>query len=203
MARLCERPGCSERGAIAYGFDAERLLVWLAAFDPDADRNRAGVLCMRHADSMVVPVGWTLDDARDPTSATVPGARATTRASVSRAARADSPATLGRRRRTNSRCPVAPGRTVAELSGAEPDDPDATVAMPWMPEFDESDDLGGLLAGRSPLLARAFRGFDAAALTAPMKTTITESFPARAPRSSSTSSTRSTATRRGCASCTG
>ena len=62
MARLCERPGCSERGAVAYGFDADRLLVWLAAFDPDAERTRAGVLCKRHADSMVVPVGWTLDD---------------------------------------------------------------------------------------------------------------------------------------------
>src|SRR5262245_49898968 len=65
MARLCERPGCSERGAIAYGFDADRLLVWLNPLDPGADRNRAGVLCLRHADSMVVPLGWTLDDARD------------------------------------------------------------------------------------------------------------------------------------------
>ena len=66
MARLCERPGCSERGAIAYGFDPDRLLVWLSPLDPDADRMRAGVLCIRHADAMVVPRGWTLDDARDP-----------------------------------------------------------------------------------------------------------------------------------------
>src|SRR3989337_4449946 len=66
MARLCERPGCSERGAIAYGFDAGRCLVWLAPLDPDADRNRSGTLCVRHADAMVVPGGWTLEDARDP-----------------------------------------------------------------------------------------------------------------------------------------
>ena len=39
MARLCERPGCSERGSVAYGFDADRLLVWLGAFDPDIERK--------------------------------------------------------------------------------------------------------------------------------------------------------------------
>ena len=52
--------------------------------------------------------------------------------------------------------------TVAEVTG-EPladDDPDATVAIPWMPNFDDQDDLGGVLAARSPLLARAFRGTD-------------------------------------------
>ncbi len=52
--------------------------------------------------------------------------------------------------------------TVAEVTG-EPladDDPDATVAIPWMPTFDDADDLGGVLAARSPLLARAFRGTD-------------------------------------------
>ena len=66
MARLCERPGCSEHGAIAYGFDAGERRVWLAPLDPDADRNRSGTLCVRHADAMVVPQGWTLEDARDP-----------------------------------------------------------------------------------------------------------------------------------------
>src|SRR5215211_3992428 len=66
MARLCERPGCSERGAIAYGFDAGQCRVWLAPLDPDADRNRSGTLCVRHADAMVVPQGWVLEDARDP-----------------------------------------------------------------------------------------------------------------------------------------
>ena len=101
-------------------------------------------------------------------------------------------------------CRREPGTTVAEVTGAEPDDPDATVAMPWMPEFDVSDDLGGLLAPTrrcSPAPSRA----RAAALTAPsMKTTITEPFPERAARRRcSHRSPRSTATRRGCASCTG
>ena len=53
-------------------------------------------------------------------------------------------------------------QTVAEVTG-EPladDDPDATVAIPWLPTFDDGDDLDGVLAARSPLLARAFRGTD-------------------------------------------
>ena len=65
MGRLCERPGCSEVAAIAYGFDVDQLLVWLAPRDPDAEPLRAGSLCRRHADAMVVPRGWTLDDRRE------------------------------------------------------------------------------------------------------------------------------------------
>jgi hypothetical protein len=34
------------------------------------------------------------------------------------------------------------------------------VPLPWTPSFDADDDLDGLLAARSPLLARAFRGED-------------------------------------------
>ncbi|MEM9040373.1 MAG: hypothetical protein AAGD33_10810, partial [Actinomycetota bacterium] len=36
--------------------------------------------------------------------------------------------------------------------------PDPVEPEPWMPQFDHSDDLDGLLSARSPLLARAFRG---------------------------------------------
>ena len=50
-------------------------------------------------------------------------------------------------------------RTVAAVTGVSGvTDPDATVAMPWKPEFDQTDDLGGLLDARTPLLTRAFRG---------------------------------------------
>ena len=65
MGKLCERPGCSDVAAMAYGFDVDRLLVWLAPRDPGGDPLRAGSLCKRHADAMVVPAGWTLDDRRE------------------------------------------------------------------------------------------------------------------------------------------
>ena len=166
MARLCERPGCSERGAIAYGFDPDRLLVWLSPLDPDADRMRAGVLCIRHADAMVVPRGWTLDDARDPNPRLFRPAKQPRTPRAKRTRRRAPPTS----RPSRCRCPTTPTRwrwrstpteerTVAEVTGVSGvTDPDATVAMPWKPEFDQTDDLGGLLDARTPLLTRAFRG---------------------------------------------
>jgi Protein of unknown function (DUF3499) len=181
MGKLCERPGCSDVAAIAYGFDVDRLLVWLAPRDPDGDPLRAGSLCKRHADAMVVPRGWTLDDRRESVprlfrpapSEDAPApkrrrAKAPAKAPAEPAAPEAPPAapqpTLADAP-TTSTAPALeldPSRTVAEVTG-EPsatDDPDATQAIPWLPTFDADDDLGGVLAARSPLLARAFRGTD-------------------------------------------
>lgn len=44
---------------------AEKLVFWLDRLS-DAAPSEGGVLCRRHADSMVVPRNWTLDDLRDP-----------------------------------------------------------------------------------------------------------------------------------------
>ncbi len=64
MSKLCERPGCSAPADVAYGFDTEHLTVWLDHLTaPGA--ARAGSLCRRHADAMVVPLQWTLDDRRE------------------------------------------------------------------------------------------------------------------------------------------
>lgn len=192
MTRLCERPACSEPGAIAYGFDAARAFVWLAPLEPDADRNRAGTLCVRHADAMVVPLGWTLEDARDPMprlfkpAARVRPARPSRRSSGSLPSRpgakrvkppaeeqlslvevpAPEPPTAPPTRHhapppTITPDPPIAAHTVVEVTGvASSDDPDATVAIPWMPEFDITDELGGALSAETPLLARAFRGVD-------------------------------------------
>ncbi len=66
MPRLCERPGCSAPADVAYGFDAESLVVWLDTFDVAQQGPRSGGLCRRHANAMVVPLGWMLDDRREP-----------------------------------------------------------------------------------------------------------------------------------------
>lgn len=65
MGRLCERPGCSENASVAYGMRAEDLVFWLDVIRP-SEVIAGGVLCQRHADSMIVPRNWTLDDLRDP-----------------------------------------------------------------------------------------------------------------------------------------
>jgi hypothetical protein len=151
MARLCERPGCAEPAAVAFGFDPARQLVWLAALDA-VSTTSAGALCRRHADAMVVPRGWWLDDQRvqvptlfrpgddpEPVVAADPGAEAPTPPAKPKRRRADRPKV--------EQPPLASGE-----EGAVP---------AWVPVFDGSDDLGGLLRATTPLLARAF-GNDAA-----------------------------------------
>jgi hypothetical protein len=142
----------------------EDLLFWIAPLGaaPTADPN---VLCKRHADAMVVPRGWTLDDRREAQPRLFkPRAGAAT-------AVASSPPIRRRRLRHDDQDgeqlqidgtgeigrPSA--SALAELDDSHELTIDAPVP-PWQPEFDASDDLDGLLEVTSPLLARAFRGTD-------------------------------------------
>jgi hypothetical protein len=146
----------------------EDLLFWVDTFHP-ADRHDTGVLCRRHADAMVVPRGWTLDDRRESQPrlfrSTVDASGAITR-----------PKRRSRSIATNAaRQPVEQLKLAAAVPDItaptdsavdhEPGDADAAdraddPSTPWMPAFDNDDDLDGLLHVESPLLARAFRGTD-------------------------------------------
>ena len=65
VRRLCERPGCGAIAEVSYGIDKNNLVVWI---DNRAilERELAGRLCRRHANALVPPRGWTLDDRREP-----------------------------------------------------------------------------------------------------------------------------------------
>lgn len=134
----------------------EDLLFWIAPLD-DAPVDDHNVLCRRHADAMVVPRGWTLDDRREPVPRLFmprrPEPTATSRSSRRRAKPA--PAAVGEQLQIDGtgeiERPVA--RDVGDEHRVVEDGP-----RPWQPDFDVDDDLGGLLEVRSPLLARAFRG---------------------------------------------
>ncbi len=165
MGRLCERPGCSEAASVAYGMRPEDLVFWLDVLRDGTDPAH-GVLCRRHADSMVVPRHWTLDDLRDPDlhlfRPPAPlAATATTRRRRARATVEVEQLPLDPNVTSAPSPDVADGGVRAEpVSGGPVDtDPDDDV-VPWTPTFDEHDDLDGLLSARSPLLARAFRGDD-------------------------------------------
>ena len=179
MSRLCERPGCSEAASVAYGMRPEDLVFWLDVLRPGAESS-GGVLCRRHADTMVVPRNWTLDDLRDPDlhlfrpppvdeAKRRRARRLTTHDDTAEQLRlggfaepvpvdsdADDAAVDPR--------PVASGEPAAapveEPVVAVADAPVVDESEPWAPSFDAADDLDGLLAARSPLLARAFRGDD-------------------------------------------
>jgi hypothetical protein len=153
MARLCERPGCSQPAEVIYGIDADHLTVWIEPFD-DAVGYRGGVLCRRHADAMVVPLGWMLDDRRE----------AVPRLFKPREAPAPAPV-KSKTKRSKSSGRDETGQLELGVVPEEFDDesaPEPEVMMgargtaPWKPVFDQSDDLDGLLAVESPLLSRAF-----------------------------------------------
>ena len=135
----------------------EDLLFWLEPLDRWVDHH-AGVLCRRHADAMVVPRGWFLDDRREP---------------APRLFRAPSDRTgpTARPRRRRAATPTERPAEQLELGAELPppvlsatEQPAVGVTGPagaaWRPEFDVDDDLDGLLEADSPLLARAFRGTD-------------------------------------------
>ncbi len=147
MERLCERPGCSEHASVSYGLVASERVFWLDAH-PGATGDGGRVLCRRHADSMVVPIGWTLDDRRDPDLHLFrpPAAASPQKQRPARRSRADDGT-------EQLALDAEPSAEAARLVDGE--DPET-----WTPSFDTADDLDGLLAAKSPLLARAFRGDD-------------------------------------------
>ena len=167
----------------------EDLLFWVAALDGDVERDTA-VLCRRHADAMVVPRGWTLDDRREATPRLF---RPNERRGERMRNGVDDTGSSRRPRRRRGQGRGAPGAPQLELGAASPDDvvsvddvasaddvasvdhlddgsadtvttgthaTDDTPIAPWRPSFDTDDSLGGLLEADSPLLARAFRGTD-------------------------------------------
>ncbi len=148
---------------MSYGFDADRLLVWLAPREEGADPLRAGGLCKRHADAMVVPRGWTLDDRREPTPRLFRPAPAATKTDAETTAEPERRPGTAQRATPRSEQLVLDddAETVAEVAGASPsDDPDETQAIPWLPDMNDDDALDDVLAAETPLLARAFRGTD-------------------------------------------
>ncbi|MFP5488515.1 MAG: DUF3499 family protein [Acidimicrobiia bacterium] len=154
MARLCERPGCSEPGAAAYGMVPEDLLFWIAPLH-DAPVDDHNVLCRRHADAMVVPRGWTLDDRREPVPRLFMPRRPEPTAPPKPSRRRAKPAA---RDEVGEQLQIDGTGEIARPAVPDTDGGDVPEPRPWQPEFDVDDDLDGLLEVRSPLLARAFRG---------------------------------------------
>ena len=164
MGKLCERPGCSDVAALAYGMRTEDLVFWLDVLGESAPAV-SGVLCQRHGDSMTVPRGWTLDDLRDPDLHLFrppprPDGPATPR-TRSRRRSSDDTGQLALRGLADDDTPddlTTPEDLVTPDDHVDEAEPPRSGALDWKPAFDDGDDLDGLLAARSPLLSRAFRG---------------------------------------------
>ena len=147
VRRLCERPGCAAPADVSYGIDKIALTVWV---DNRAipEREHAGRLCRRHANALIVPRGWTLDDRRE----AIPRLFKALAEEV--AAQGNDTKRKPRTKRAEP-APVAEAPTLFE----PPVDADETQAIPWSPRLaptaadDEKSDEAPVF-GR--LLGRAF-----------------------------------------------
>jgi hypothetical protein len=165
MHRLCVRPGCSAPATVSLGFDSAHQLAWFEMLRPDSEAS-SGDLCARHANSMVLPRGWTLDDRR-PEAQPVSGAVSPADDTILPVVRRPRARHGSGRRRAPRRPKWSEGAPTlfGETSDADSPPRASHAAAPepapanegWLPRFDVDDDLDGLLDAKSPLLARAFR----------------------------------------------
>lgn len=158
MRKLCERPGCGAPAEVSYGIDNASLTVWV---DNRAilEREHAGRLCRRHADALVVPRGWTLDDRRQaiPQLFKVVESEPEKKPAVKRDTTAKKPPKTEKRDNGPSLFETIEAE-LEEIEKSKAVDPDETKAIPWSPRLaptaDSDDDEEQPVYGR--LLGRAF-----------------------------------------------
>lgn len=149
---------------VAYGFDTKALVVWIGVLAGDETEFGVGVLCRRHADALVVPKDWRVDDRREsvprlfavksapqvaPEPAKKPVTKRVTKHEVERPVEAEPGPGLF------DDAPASESEAVAAL--------DETRAIPWMPAFGDDDIDEPAPTDPSPtsgLLGRAFGSKD-------------------------------------------
>ena len=164
MAQQCERPGCAQPAAVEYIIDPHSLLLTLQNYEVVGDERRSA-LCTTHGDRMSVPKGWSIDDRREdpprlfktPKSGVAP-AKASAKKSATESKQKKKPVVRPMLFQTDKQVVEAVQEVQAPAARPVVRDADLeeTKAMPWTPQFDRTDDLGGVLRPKGKLLSRAF-----------------------------------------------
>lgn len=125
------------------------------------DGMQVNGLCRRHADALVVPRGWRIEDKREnvprlfpvtPTSEKPKATVAKKSETKKNRVKPPRPSIFDElKNEKKSEEVVAPTVDVAVEVELE-----ETKAIPWSPQFDQTDDLGGVLRPKGRLLSRAF-----------------------------------------------
>jgi hypothetical protein len=161
VSKQCERPSCKELAIAAYFLDSAELMMTLENYVP-VEGMQVNGLCRRHADALVVPRGWRIEDKREnvprlfpvtpltekPKAKSVEAKKVDAKKSRVKPPRPSIFDELKTEKKTEE--VVAPVVEVAEVELEE------TKAIPWSPQFDQTDDLGGVLRPKGRLLSRAF-----------------------------------------------
>ena len=149
MAQQCERPGCAQPAAVEYIIDPQSLLLTIQNYEVIQGERRSA-LCATHGDRMSVPKGWSIDDRReDP-----PRLFRAPKSGVSHEkASAKKSVTESKPKKKPS---VRPMLFQTDKHVVRDADLEETQALPWVPHFDRTDDLGGVLRPKGKLMSRAF-----------------------------------------------
>ncbi len=164
MAQQCERPGCAQPAAVEYIIDPQNLLLTLQNYDVVKGERRSA-LCVTHGDRMSVPKGWSIDDRREdpprlfktPKSGVAP-AKANAKKSLTESKQKKKTVVRPMLFQTENQNAEDVQEVQAPVARPVVRDADLeeTKAMPWTPQFDRTDDLGGVLRPKGKLLSRAF-----------------------------------------------
>jgi len=164
VAQQCERPGCAQPAAVEYIIDPHSLLLTLQNYEVVKGERRSA-LCVTHGDRMSVPKGWSIDDRREdpprlfktPKSGVAP-AKASAKKSATESKQKKKPVVRPMLFQTDKQDveKVEEVRAPAAKPVVRDADLEETKAMPWTPQFDRTDDLGGVLRPKGKLLSRAF-----------------------------------------------
>jgi hypothetical protein len=173
VAQQCERPGCAQPAAVEYIIDPQSLMLTLQNYEVVNDERRSA-LCVTHGDRMSVPKGWSIDDRREdpprlfktPKSVAAP-AKSTTKKSATELKQKKKPTVRPMLFQTDKDVvqevqevkevqEVQEVKTTVSKPVVRDADLEETKAMQWTPQFDRTDDLGGVLRPKGKLLSRAF-----------------------------------------------
>jgi hypothetical protein len=170
VAQQCERPGCAQPAAVEYIIDPQSLTLTLQNYEVVNDERRSA-LCVTHGDRMSVPKGWSIDDRREdpPRLFRTPKSGAVTTKNATKKSATESkpkkkpavrPMLFQTDKKDVEQVQEAQAVQEAKTNVSKPVVRDAdleeTKAMAWTPQFDRTDDLGGVLRPKGKLLSRAF-----------------------------------------------
>ena len=111
------------------------------------DGMQVNGLCRRHADALVVPRGWRIEDKRENVPRLFP---------VTPPAEKPKVKSVEAKKTDLKKSRVKPPRPSIFDELKNDKELEETKAIPWSPQFDQTDDLGGVLRPKGRLLSRAF-----------------------------------------------
>lgn len=129
------------------------------------DGMQVNGLCRRHADALVVPRGWRIEDKRENVPRLFPVTPPVEKPKDTATKKAETKKNRIKPPRPSIFDELKSEKKVEEVAAQSAEvvrevateaELEETKAIPWSPQFDQTDDLGGVLRPKGRLLSRAF-----------------------------------------------